>query len=62
LAYETLKLANVKSIVNPIPTCEYPLPAIRPVYSVLDNAKIKKQFNYTVPHWKESLEKCLKEF
>ena len=53
------KLADYKCTVNPIHTSEYPTPAKRPRYSVLDTTKIKETFNITIPKWKESLEECL---
>ncbi len=45
--------------INPIPSSEYPMPAKRPQYSVLDTTKIKDTFDITIPKWKESLHKCL---
>jgi len=57
---KTHELADIKTCkVNPITTAEYPTRAIRPVYSVLDKTKIKGTFNITIPHWEESLKKCL---
>ena len=41
--------------VNPIRTFEYPLPAKRPEYSVLDKSKIKRTFGIEIPYWKDSL-------
>jgi len=40
-------------------TSEYPAPAKRPHYSILDKAKIKKDFNLTIPYWRDSLKECL---
>ncbi|MBF0360989.1 MAG: NAD(P)-dependent oxidoreductase [Oligoflexia bacterium] len=51
--------SNVK--IRPILTTEYPTAAKRPSFSVLDKSKIKKELNIEIPHWRESLEKCLKE-
>ena len=45
--------------VKPIPTSQYPTPASRPRYSVLDTALIKSSFGITIPGWKESLQRCL---
>ncbi len=45
--------------VNPIRTSEYPLPATRPEYSVLDKNKIKQTFGLKIPHWRESLLKAV---
>lgn len=53
------ELTRSNCIVNPIPTSQYPTPAKRPHYSVLDTALIKKTFGITIPEWKQSLEKCL---
>ena len=45
--------------VNPIPSTDYPTPAKRPSYSVLDLSKTRHHFFVTTPLWKESLQKCL---
>ena len=59
-AHEIMDIQNLKCKVNPIPTSEYPTPATRPHYSVLDKSKIKQVFNIQINHWKESLQQCLK--
>lgn len=46
--------------VNPIHTREYPTPAHRPAYSVLDKTKIKEAYHIEIPYWIDSLEDCLK--
>jgi dTDP-4-dehydrorhamnose reductase len=43
----------------PIPTSEYPAPAHRPAYSVLDTGKFRKTFGLTLPDWRQSLALCL---
>jgi len=45
--------------VSPIETKDYPTPAKRPHYSVLNKTKIKQDFNVTIPYWKDSLQVCL---
>ena len=45
--------------VKPIRTYEYPLPAKRPEYSVLDKSKIKLTFGIEIPYWKDSLSTAL---
>ena len=46
--------------VKPLHTSEYPTPANRPAYSVLDKTKIKQTYGIEIPYWEESLEKCIK--
>ena len=47
-------------IVHPIPTADYPTPAKRPKFSLLDTSKIKEVFNVNIPEWKESLGRCVR--
>jgi len=49
----------MKCKVNPISTKEYPTPARRPYYSVLDKTKIKKDYDLHIPYWRDSLKECL---
>ena len=53
------ELSNIECRVNPIETKEYPTPAQRPHYSLLNKAKIKKAYNMEIPYWKDSLKICL---
>ena len=53
------EISGSKCLVNPIPSIQYPTPAKRPAYSVLDTSKIQKNFNILIPEWKDSLQKCL---
>lgn len=54
------RLAGITSChVRPLHTAEYPTPAHRPHYSVLDKTKIKKTYDIEVPYWEESLEVCV---
>lgn len=45
--------------VQGIPAAEYPTPAARPNYSLLNKSKIKEVFRLTIPHWKDSLKEML---
>ena len=54
------RIAGIKTChVKPLHTTEYPTPASRPAYSVLDKTKIKKAYGIEIPYWEESLEKCI---
>ena len=45
--------------VRPLHTSEYPTPAARPHYSVLDKTKIKQTYGLEIPYWEESLSECV---
>jgi len=53
------ELSDIECQVNPIETKEYPTPATRPHYSLLNKVKIKNDFDLTIPYWKDSLSNCL---
>ena len=45
--------------VLPCHSSDYPTPAHRPSYSVLDKTKIKQTFGITIPYWEDSLRHCI---
>ena len=51
---------NTNCRINPCHSCEFPSPVTRPPYSVLDKTKIKNTFDIDIPHWRESMEYCIK--
>ena len=61
LAVAVMDILNLKCHVHPITTAQYPTPAVRPAYSVLDKTKIIETFNVDIPHWGASLRRCLKQ-
>lgn len=58
-AREIFALSGINCNVNAITAKEYPLPAPRPHYSLLNKAKIKNDFGISIPYWKDSLEECI---
>lgn len=42
-----------------IPTCDYPVPATRPRFSVLSNQKLSDTFDISLPSWEKGLELCM---
>ncbi|MDP9229362.1 MAG: dTDP-4-dehydrorhamnose reductase [Bacteroidota bacterium] len=58
-AIEIKKLSGSSCKINPITTEEYPTPAKRPAYSVLDKTKIQQTFGINLKNWKESLAICI---
>lgn len=55
------ELSAVSCDVNPIVTQDYPTPASRPHYSLLNKSKIKLDTGLAVPYWRDSLQQCLRE-
>lgn len=56
-----VELQDIHCTVEPINTKDYPLPAPRPFYSVLDKSLFKATTGLTVPYWRDSLKQCLKQ-
>jgi len=54
-----IELTKISCEVVAVETKDYPTAAARPFYSVLNKAKMKKDFNITIPYWKDSLKDCL---
>jgi dTDP-4-dehydrorhamnose reductase len=56
-----LDISGRRCNLLPIPTSEYPAPARRPAYSVLDNTKLRETFGLALPDWKVSLKQCMED-
>lgn len=59
-AEEIVKEAGLDCRVRPVLSKEFPSAVTRPSYSVLDKSKIKENYGLEIPHWRESLKKCIK--
>ncbi|OCL91243.1 dTDP-4-dehydrorhamnose reductase [Aliarcobacter thereius] len=59
-AKEIMRMAKLDCKINPIETFEYPTPAKRPHFSLLNKSKIKQKFNIKIPYWKDGLDDCLR--
>jgi len=57
---EIMRMGSIDCVISPIETKDYPTPASRPHYSLLNKAKIKEAFKIEIPFWKDSLAECLK--
>lgn len=54
------RIAGISSCeVKPLHTSEYPTPAARPHFSVLDKTKIKRTYGIEIPYWEDSLKECI---
>lgn len=57
----TLGLLARKPQVIAIPTADYPTPAKRPAYSVLDTTRLRHEFGIVPPDWRDGLQQTLLE-
>ncbi|HKY01306.1 MAG TPA: dTDP-4-dehydrorhamnose reductase [Burkholderiales bacterium] len=60
-AKEIFRLAKIQTLIEPIPTSEYPTPARRPLNSRLDNTKRLKALGTTQRPWTECLAACMRQ-
>lgn len=58
-AHAIFELQDLDCQLLPIETSEYPTPAQRPAFSLLNKQKIKTTFGLEIPHWRDSLTACL---
>lgn len=60
-ALAIFEISGISCDVKPIETTDYPTPAKRPPFSLLNKNKFKSTFETDIPHWRESLNKMLAE-
>jgi dTDP-4-dehydrorhamnose reductase len=58
-AIAIMEYAGISCKLKPIKTVDYPTPAKRPHYSVMDKSKIKNDFGIELPYWRDSLQECM---
>jgi dTDP-4-dehydrorhamnose reductase len=51
--------AGLDCALNPIETKDFPTPAKRPAYSVLDTSKIEQDVEVDIRHWEDALKECI---
>ncbi len=54
------KRMGIKKHIHPVPMAYFNLPAKRPNFSALSNARISALLNIAIPHWQEEVENYLK--
>lgn len=60
-AKEIFRQSGKNTKVIPVTTKEYPTPAKRPAYSVLENKKLKELGGFTMKEWKDAFTEYMKE-
>ena len=60
-AQKIKELAGLDCNLTPINSDQFPTPAKRPNYSVLDTRKIEKDLNLHIPHWETALKDCIEK-
>ena len=53
------EIAQLNCTLHSITTEQFPTPAPRPAYSVLDTLKIETDLGITIPHWEHALQSCI---
>ncbi len=56
-----LERSGWDGVLTPAKSSEFPLPAERPAYSVLDNFPLASTIGEEMPHWKDATDRFLKE-
>jgi len=52
-------IAGLDCVLNPVETKDFPTPAKRPSYSVLDTSKIEQDLAIDIRHWEDALKDCI---
>jgi len=58
-ARTVIAFSGISCDIKPILTKDYPLPAHRPCFSVLNKSKIKEKYNIEIPYWSDSVKDCI---
>ena len=59
LAQAVFNMSNMQTQIAPIKSKDYATRAVRPYYSVLNKDKMRHQLEIDIPHWRDSLQRCL---
>lgn len=60
-AQKIFELSNTDIRLKAITTAQFPTPAPRPAYSVLDNDRLHRVYGIRLPQWLDALERCLQD-
>ena len=60
LAVAVMEESGLSCAVRPLETGEYPARAVRPAFTVLNKAKMRRDFGIALPYWRDGLKRCLR--
>jgi len=60
-AHSIMQLQDLPCKVHPIESFEYPTPAKRPAYSVLDKRSLRDDYQIAIDHWQDALIRCIND-
>lgn len=60
-AKKIMELTGSNCEISPVPSSEFPTPAKRPSYSVMDTSDLKKDFGIESRNWKFALQECISQ-
>ncbi len=60
-AHAILEYKGLNNTIVPVQSREFKTAAARPHYSVLDKARFRKDFDLSIPHWRDGLRRCLEK-
>ncbi|MCR9172293.1 MAG: dTDP-4-dehydrorhamnose reductase [bacterium] len=60
-AMEIMKITDSKCKIHPVPSSEFPTPAQRPSYSVMDTSDLENDFGIAARNWKSALKECISQ-
>ena len=59
VAHAIFEMRDMDVDLRAVRSAEFPAPAVRPAYSVLDKTKIRNTFGLEIRHWRDALRDCL---
>ena len=59
-AYAVGQICGNRCKVQPCRSDEFPQKAKRPAYSVLDKSKVKADFGFEIPYWRDAVQECIR--
>ena len=62
LSKAIMETAGLSCVINPLSTDQYPLPAPRPAYSILNTSKFRNIFWPDIPYWRTSVNSCFENY